>query len=209
MSDSATAPPTSSPQPRLCLFGGTFDPVHLGHLAVAGAAVQALGLDQVRFLPCQVSPHKLDRPAATADHRLAMLELATRGIPWAVVDRFELAHSGPSFSWRTALALRERNPDARLFWLVGGDQWQDLPTWAHPEILAATLEFIVVARGAAVAPRPGWTSHLLAAVHPASASAIRASAAGHLRDDWLAPAVAAYIRAHHLYAPAHGGCQSQ
>jgi len=195
----ATEPPASRQQPRICLFGGTFDPVHLGHLAIARAAVDALALDVVRFLPCRTSPHKLHHQSAAADHRVAMLELATRGIPWAVIDRFDLDHSGPSYSWRTVLAMRDRHPGARLFWLLGGDQWRELPTWARPEILASQLEFIVAARDGAVDPRDGWTCHLLPAVHPASASVIRASAATGLRHDWLDPAVAAYLRDHRLY----------
>ncbi len=193
-------------RPRLALYGGTFDPVHLGHIAVARAAVEALALDQVRFLPCRVSPHKLGRSTAPARHRLAMLRLATRALPWAAVDPLELDRPGPSYSWQTALATRARHPQARLFWLLGGDQWEELPDWARPEILAATLEFIVVARGGSVQPRPGWTSHALPAAHPASASAIRASAATGLRDDWLDPAVARYLRRHRLYgAPRAAG----
>jgi nicotinate-nucleotide adenylyltransferase len=197
-----SAPPaTRRAEPsRLCLFGGSFDPVHLGHIAIAHAAVEALSLDQVRFLPARISPHKQNQRPAPPAHRLAMLELATAGLPWAATDRFDLDAPEPSYSWRTALAMRERFPDARLFWLVGGDQWRDLPTWARPDILAGTLEFIVVARGAEIQPRAGWTAHAMPPAHPASASQIRASAAaGHLRADWLAPAVAHYIRKHHLY----------
>ena len=184
---------------RICLFGGTFDPVHLGHIAAAGLAVRELALDQVRFLPCRISPHKLGTRSAAAGHRRAMLDLTIQGLDWAVVDRFDLEQPEPSYSWRTALAMRERFPEARLFWLVGGDQWDELPDWSRPELLAETLEFIVVRRGTEPKPRPGWTCHPLDAVHPASASAIRESVSSGLRAEWLAPGVAEYVRKHRLY----------
>lgn len=199
MTTPAPPPPGRGEPLRLCLYGGTFDPVHLGHVSAARAAVEALALDRVLFLPCRVSPHKQDRRSAAPDHRLAMLELAIRRLPWAGIDRFELDQPAPSYSWRTVLATRERFPDARLFWLLGGDQWRDLPTWVRPEILARELEFIVVARDGEVARRQGWTCHHLPPVHPANASAIRASAPVGLRSDWLDPAVAGYIREHRLY----------
>ncbi len=197
MSEPSPAPQTEPS--RLCLFGGSFDPVHLGHIAIARAAVDALALDQVRFLPCRISPHKRCHTPSDPAHRYAMLELATADLPWAVIDRFDLDAPEPSYSWRTALAMRDRFPNARLFWLVGGDQWHDLPRWARPEILASTLEFIVVARGAEIEPRSGWSFHVLPAAHPASASGIRANAAQKLRSDWLHPAVARYIQKHRLF----------
>ena len=94
------------PAPRkIALFGGTFDPVHLGHIRIAQQAKDALGLDEVRFLPCRISPHKTDsRPASGAD-RCEMLRLATAGLPWAVVDDFELHQAGPSYSFETAEAM--------------------------------------------------------------------------------------------------------
>jgi len=191
--------PAPSGTPRICLFGGTFDPVHLGHTAAAELALRQLGLDQVRFLPCRISPHKLGSRSAAAEHRLAMLELALHGIGWARIDRFDLDQPEPSYSWRTVLAMREQFPEARLFWLLGGDQWDDLPDWSRADLLAGTLEFIVVRRGPPPGPRPGWTCHPLDAVHPASATRIRDSAPAGLRTDWLAPEVATYIRRHHLY----------
>lgn len=191
--DNAAAPD------RICLFGGTFDPVHPGHTSAAESAVRELQLDQVRFLPCRISPHKLDRSAAAAEHRLAMLELAIQGLEWAVIDRFDLEQPEPSYSWRTVLAMRKRYPDARLFWLVGGDQWDELPTWRRADLLAETLEFIVVRRGPEPAGRPGWTSHFLPAVHPASGTEIRGHGEDPIPSGWLHPAVARYIEDHQLY----------
>ena len=184
----------------IALFGGTFDPVHLGHLHIAEAARQAMALDEVRFLPCRVSPHKTGTTPTSAANRLAMLRLATAGLPWAVVDDCEVRREGPSFSYQTAAALAARFPAARLFWLMGGDQWDALPQWRHPERLAEICEFIVFARGQLPLPREGYRIRVLETVHPASATAIReALANGESTHPWLAPAVARWIAEHGLY----------
>ena len=185
---------------RIALFGGTFDPVHLGHIHLADHARQALALDQVRFLPCRISPHKTGaRPAAAAD-RLEMLRLATADLPWAVVDDCELRRAGPSFSYQTAEAMAARFPNARLFWIMGGDQWDALPQWEQPARLAARVEFIVLARGARPQPRAGHVLHLIDEPHPASATAIRdAIARGATSHPWLAPPVANWLATHQPY----------
>lgn len=201
------APPDSpgkalaKPEPRIALFGGSFDPVHLGHLEIARRAVEAMNLDQIRFLPCRISPHKSRRPAPAAD-RLAMLRLAIEGIPWAELDDFDLRDDGPSYSHLTVAAMSRRFPTARLFWLLGRDQWEALPRWEQPERLAAALEFIVPSRDGDPLPRAGWTLHpLRGPAHPASATEIRESARnGPLRTDWLPAAVADYIVRHRLYS---------
>lgn len=185
---------------RIALFGGTFDPVHLGHLHLAGAARTALDLDEVRFIPCRISPHKLDTTPTPAEARVAMLRLATGGLEWAVVDDLETRREGPSFSWQTAVAMRGKFPGARLFWIMGVDQWKALLSWAEPEKLAACVEFVVFSRGEEPVPRDGFVMHALACDHPASATAIRgAIAAGRDTGGWLDPAVEAYIREHALY----------
>jgi len=185
---------------RIALFGGTFDPVHLGHVHMAETAMRALALDEVRFLPCRISPHKTGtRPTDAAD-RVAMLRLATAGLPWAAVDDFEVRHAGPSFSYQTAEAMAACFPDARLFWLMGGDQWDALPQWRYPERLAALCEFIVFERGELPQPRDGYRLHVMDCRHPASATAIReALARGESTHPWLAPAVAGWIADHRLY----------
>jgi nicotinate-nucleotide adenylyltransferase len=193
------------PRRRVALFGGTFDPVHAGHLAVAEAAVRGCQLDQVVFLPCHQSPHKLDRsPSASAEHRLAMLELVTADLAWARVSDEELRRAPPSFSWQTAEHFHRelaRAGGGRLFWILGSDQWRTLPDWARPERLAELLEFIVVPRGGH--PRtelPGFRATWLDLEHPASATALRAAlAAGQSPGPWLPGPVAAYIHEHRLY----------
>lgn len=186
---------------KVALFGGTFDPVHLGHVHLAGLAQAALALDEVRFLPCRLSPHKTGSEPTPAADRLAMLRLATVDLPWAVVDDFETRREGPSFSYQTVEAMRAARPGVRWFWIMGGDQWRALPQWRHPERLAAVVEFIVLARGGeSPPPRDGYPLHVVAGGHPASATAIReAFRRGGTTHPWVAPAVAEWIVAHHLY----------
>ncbi len=191
------------PAPRkIALFGGTFDPVHLGHIHLATLAQDALGLDEVRFLPCRISPHKPGTAPASGEHRCEMLRLATAGLPWAVVDDFELHQPGPSYSYQTAEAMAGRFPQARLFWIMGHDQWDALPRWKNPEQLAALVEFIVLARGETPQPREGYRLSVLQGGHPASATAIRrAVASGKTSHPWLDPKVAEWIAANGLYQP--------
>ncbi|MEI6178824.1 MAG: nicotinate (nicotinamide) nucleotide adenylyltransferase [Verrucomicrobiota bacterium] len=179
---------------KIALFGGTFDPVHLGHVHLAELAVKAMGLDEVRFLPCRISPHKTDQaPSSTAD-RLHLLRLATNGLPWAVVDDFEIGREGPSFSYQTAEAMVARFPGCRLYWIMGVDQWDALPRWAEPRRLAACVEFIVFSRGKTPIPREGYVMHHVEGGHPASATAIReALSDGETTHPWLHPDVARWI----------------
>ena len=185
---------------RIALFGGTFDPVHLGHVHLAELAKSALALDEIRFIPCRISPHKTDTTPTSARDRLEMLRLATRDLPWAVVDELETLREGPSFSWQTAVAMKAKFPNARLFWIMGTDQWDTLTTWTHPERLAECVEFIVFSRGTPPSPRAGYQLHALEADHPASATAIReAIAAGATRHPWLHPDVSCWIAEHGIY----------
>ncbi len=191
--------PMSVPR-KIALFGGTFDPVHLGHVYLADLARKALALDEVRFLPCRVSPHKTGKVTTPAAVRLEMLWLATEGLAWAVVDDCEVRRDGPSFSYLTAEAMSVLFPDARLFWIMGMDQWEALPDWAEPQRLAEIVEFIVFARGHIPAPRDGYRLHFVEGEHPASSSAIRhAIASGESEHPWLAPNVARWIREHRVY----------
>ena len=185
---------------RIALFGGTFDPVHLGHLAMAQAAVEALDLEQVRFLPCQISPHKQDSEPTPAEHRIKMLKLATAEHEWAMVDDFETHIEGPSYSWMTAQTMKAHFPDSRLFWIMGSDQWHALDRWQHPERLAACVEFVVFHRGDEPEPREGYTLHPLPAIHPANATEIRQQLASGEKDHpWLNAKVAAFIEQQKLY----------
>ncbi|MBL9154164.1 MAG: nicotinate (nicotinamide) nucleotide adenylyltransferase [Verrucomicrobiales bacterium] len=185
---------------RIALFGGTFDPVHAGHLDLVALARRRCGLDRVSFIPCARSPFKAGAPVASSEQRLAMLALAIadRGWEdWADVSRYEIDRPPPSYSWKTAQHFREKQPGSRLCWILGGDQWQQIDQWAEPKKLRASLTFIVVTRrGSTVAPRPGWEAEFLEFEHPASATAIRA---GRAAPGWLSPGVERYCREQGLY----------
>ena len=193
-----------TPHPRIGLFGGTFDPVHDGHLHLAGLARKALALDEVRFIPCRISPHKVGSMPTSADDRQEMLRRAIAGANWAVIDDRELTTPGPSFSYLTAQSIAAESPCARLFWIMGADQWRVLPQWKEPEILASLVEFIVLARdGQHPEPRSGCHLHVVHGSHPASASSIREAArVGEESIPWLHPQVAAWIRERRLYQDA-------
>ena len=111
---------------RVALFGGTFDPVHKGHLAIAERAREEMNLDRVIFIPCRQSPHKEGRALANEDERIQMLELSLANQPWALVSEIEMQLPPPSYSWITAEAMSELYPRSRLFWLMGSDQWSTI-----------------------------------------------------------------------------------
>jgi nicotinate-nucleotide adenylyltransferase len=132
---------------------------------------------------------------------MEMARLATRDLPWAVVDDFDLSRPPPSYSFETAEEMTRRFPEARLFWLMGADQWRALPRWKEPERLAKLVEFIVFARDGEPEPHPGWTMHFLKGTHPASATVIRQTLAeGRTGLPWLDPEVERFIQLQRLYA---------
>lgn len=189
----------SHPQ-RIALFGGTFDPVHAGHLEVAQSAVQELDLDRVIFLPCRQSPHKVEAAGASEGQRYAMLELATQNAKWAEVSDWEFHQPIPSYSWRTAEAFAERYPDAKFFWLMGQDQWSVIKSWSRADYLASLVDFIVHDRDG-MSSRSGEGVSFLGGDHPASSSAIREALArrGKLPSSWLPPGVGDYLQKEGLY----------
>ena len=185
---------------KIALFGGTFDPPHLGHIHIAEAAVAACGLDQVIFLPCHQSPHKPNQPKASGPQRAEMLRLATSQFPWAKVSEWELQRAEPSFSWQTAEHFAAKFPQAKLHWLLGLDQWETLDRWGRPDRLAELLTFIVFPRaGKHPEPNPRFKSHFLTSEFPGSATAIRTALAAGREPPDLPTAVAAYISAEKLY----------
>ena len=138
---------------KLGLYGGTFDPVHYGHLLLAERAGEALELDEIRFIPAGDPPHK-DRPLTTGKARAEMLEFATAGNPKLTVDRRELGRPGPSFTYETLAEFRDEFPRAELFFLMGADSLADLPHWRQPERIAALATIVAVNRGERPLPDP-------------------------------------------------------
>lgn len=177
---------------KICLFGGSFDPVHSGHLTIAEAAVRECGLDRVMFLPAAESPFKQGKAHLFSDaQRLELLRLATADCPWAEVSELDLQLPPPSWSWRLVEHFRAAYPEAQLCWLLGTDQWQELHRWARYDYLREALHFIVYHRGEAPQPREGVRSTFLAGHHPAAATEIRRALTEGtpLPAGWMSPAV--------------------
>lgn len=188
------------PNSHICLFGGTFDPIHLGHSYIALQAQRSLQLDKVIFLPCRKSPHKLDKKTASEEHRLKMCQLATEPMPWAEIHDHDLTTPAPSYSWKTAEYFKSLYPDAQLYWLMGTDQWNALHRWNNFEHLASLLDFIVFTRGDDKLVERPFKHSIITGNHPASSTKVRNH---YLHSDkkhpWLHPEVAAYIQQHQLY----------
>lgn len=203
---------------RIGLLGGTFDPVHFGHLRPAVEVRSVLALDELRLLPCRVSPLR-DAPAAAPEHRLAMLRLALDGHRDLVLDARELEREPPSYTVDTLASLRAEQPEARLYFVLGADAFASFDQWHRwPEILELAHLVVTCRPGASreipagLADRVGEDAGALEAA-PAggvllqpvtqldiSATAIRelAAAGGDLR--YLLPEPARqYIERHRLY----------
>lgn len=132
---------------RLGLFGGSFDPVHFGHLLLAEAAREACALDEIWFVPAPAPPHKPEQTLLPIKQRIEMLELATAGLPEFGVHDLESGRDGPSYTVDTLTRVREDRPDDELFFLMGADSLTDLPTWRQPERIAELAKIVAVNRG--------------------------------------------------------------
>lgn len=136
---------------RLGILGGTFDPPHLGHLAVAQDACTRLGLDRVSFVPAAQPPHKLDAVRTPPALRMEMTRAAIAGDERFDALDIELERDGPSYTADTMRVLAGRMPETELFLLLGTDQFRELASWREPEVIAAIATLVVVPRGGVAA----------------------------------------------------------
>jgi nicotinate-nucleotide adenylyltransferase len=187
---------------RLGIYGGTFDPVHNGHLLLARDALEQAPLDALLFVPCGQSPFKARKAYATDAQRLAMLRLAIKGESRFWLSRCELNRSGPSYTIDTVIEIQEAFPHAELFWLLGADQLGGLDKWHRSKELRRLVKFLLLHRGeTAFKDRSGT---VLSLPQPRridiSATEIRHRVKSRLPIDHLVPhPVAAYIKRHRLY----------
>jgi nicotinate-nucleotide adenylyltransferase len=137
----------------LGIFGGTFDPPHLGHLILAAEACQQLGLRRLLWVLTPIPPHKLDQTITPIEHRLTMLQLAITGNPAFELSRVEMDRRGPHYALDTVKLLAEQNPGAEMVYLMGGDSLRDLPAWHRPAELLSACRYLGVMR------RPGDAIH--------------------------------------------------
>lgn len=201
------------------LFGGTFDPVHNGHLHAVRCALELIADWHVRFIPCCIPPHR-ESPRASTSQRLDMLAMALTGTPF-VVDDCEIRRGGTSWTLDTVRAQRQRYGARRsLCWLLGEDAYAYFHRWRGWKAILGTVHLLVCSRNASqphaqeggtrataraansLRHRPaGVVERLVTPLHPGSSSEIRAAIAtrGEAPSAWLAPAVVRYIKQNNLY----------
>ena len=187
---------------RIALFGGSFDPVHHGHLLLAQDAVEQLDLDHLVFIPAGVNPHKLQcAPVADGHLRLKMLEAAIAGVDIFKSDPLELERSGPSYTVDTVERYKERWPRARLFLLLGEDNLAKLDTWHRIERLRELVEFVCFGRAQGEGVSVSQPNHLrLERRIDISSTEIRQRIARGLPIHYLVPeSVRALIQSNALY----------
>ncbi len=138
-----------NPRQKIGLFGGSFDPIHLGHLILARDAMEQLGLAKVIFIPANISPHKLDHPPAPAQARCEMVAAAIAGEPRFECDDCEVRREGTSFAVDTVRLMIHRHPEADFFYFIGEDNLAALPTWKEITELPRLAQFVVLARSVA------------------------------------------------------------
>jgi nicotinate-nucleotide adenylyltransferase len=196
---------------KMALFGGTFDPIHRGHITMALRLADALGLDEVILMPTFVPPHKIKDSLADSEHRLAMCRIAASAHPILSVSDMEIARGGASFTVDTLAALAAQHPDAEWYLIVGADMFCTLRTWYRFGDIAKIATFCTVPRdGTDTTALLAYAEELTAQgvrcyvadrpVEPFSSTEIRRRlAAGESIGEYLPDGVADYIRQHGLY----------
>jgi nicotinate-nucleotide adenylyltransferase len=184
---------------KLGLLGGTFDPIHLGHLRAAESAREALGLERVLLVPARVPPHRR-APIAPALDRFAMVALACAGHPELVASDLELQREGPSYTVDTVQALRRADPEAELFLLVGSDSLPEMPAWREQQRLFELCRVAVLPRPGAAPPADPRVLVVEGPALAVSATEIRARVAAGRSVRYLVPEpVADYIAKRGLF----------
>ena len=197
---------------RIGIYGGSFNPPHVGHILGAKQAVQSLKLDRLLLIPAGVAPHMpLPEGSPTAQQRLEMLNLAAADIPDAEVSDLELRRDGPSYTYLTVQELRRKYPDDELLLIMGTDMFLSFESWKNPDIIAADAALAVMYRGEkgekeavssqkAVLERRGWKAELIEnQVTAISSTDLRRMLTFRCADPFLPDGVAAYIQMNNLY----------
>jgi len=199
---------------RIGIFGGSFDPIHLGHLLTAEQFFSELSLDIVKFVPAKISPFKRDYTPTTDKHRLEMLKLAIGAHENFEVDPIEIQRGGVSYTIDTVEELQRNEPDATWFMLIGADSLKDFRKWKSPDRLLSLVQMVVARRGGC--PEPDWKEleglapretldsiqqmRLDIPVMEISSTSVRKRIEQNRTIRYLVPApVEVYIREHQLY----------
>ena len=200
---------------RVGIVGGTFDPIHLGHTALAEWAAECTGLDKVLLVPAGQPPHRGNAMAPAAD-RLEMCRLAAAGHPRLEISDLELRREGPSYSVDTIRELGRERPDAELFLVLGWDAARELRSWREPDTVLRLARLVIVSRPGF--PEPTVEDVRRAGMDPAcvvlcgvgtpeieATDVRRLLETGGSLDGLVDPAVEAYLRRRGLYGPHHDG----
>lgn len=207
----------------IALFGGTFDPVHLGHINMAEQCVAELELAELRLLPCAIPVHKA-QPKITDIHRLNMLELATQGNKAFTIDKRELVRQGPSYSLLTLQEYRAEQPNSPIIFLMGMDSFNSLTSWYEWQAITQLCHIVVYHRPGEVYTPNSALANYVKQAQVETSELLRSKKAGHCHfltgpsfdaassdirkiinnqkpmEQFLAPSVIDYIRTHQLYA---------
>ncbi|MBM7691838.1 nicotinate-nucleotide adenylyltransferase [Peribacillus deserti] len=131
---------------RAGILGGTFDPPHIGHLIVANEVLEALSLDEVRFMPNHTPPHKKKNEKVTSHDRLQMVRISVNSNPKLTAETIELGRDGASYTYDTIKALQEQEPDTKFYFIIGADMIEYLPKWYKVDELMEMVQFVGVQR---------------------------------------------------------------
>ena len=199
----------------LGVLGGTFDPIHHGHVAAAEAAQRALDLDAVMLVPSHIPPHRQDPVGASGEQRFAMAQLAAAGRPGWTASRIEVDRQGPSYTYDTLAEIGKQRASTQIHFILGADAFAEIATWSRYPAVLDLAHFVVVSRPgitldslharvpSAFSPRPSAKTRVIlveAATPDVSSTDIRRRArAGDSLTTLVPDAVADYIHAHRLY----------
>ena len=186
---------------RIGLFGGTFNPIHRGHLLLAEGAIRTLNLDEVWWIPAHLPPHKEVEGKISAQGRARMVELAIQGNPKFCLCRVELERPPPSYTIETVRMLQKQQPNAEWFFLIGSDTAQELPTWREIQELMQRVQFISIPRlGQQGQALPQGVREIPVQTLDLSSSQVREKIRrGESVSEILPPPVLDYIRQRGLY----------
>lgn len=195
---------------RIGLLGGTFDPLHIGHLILGEYAADALDLAHLLYIPAADPPHKQAEQKTPVGHRLAMLEIALKDNPRFTISRVDIDRAGPHYSLDTVQIVQAQYPAAELYFVMGGDSLRDLPRWHRPADLIRHCKLAVMGRpGAAIHPAmhepllPGLAERVVMIDAPlieiSSTEIVQRLKSGRSVRYLLPDAVLAYIQQHNLY----------
>lgn len=180
--------------PNIALYGGSFNPIHLGHVSLLELVLATFQFDQCHLIPCKKSPHKTAEKHFSNKARLEMCKLAVHHLSTVTVNPIELdRREEPSYSWVTVEFFRQAYPDHTLYWILGADQWNVLHTWSRYDYLVQNLTFIIIQRQEPLLARPQTKSHILNFNNLTSSSQIRDDLMRGLSPSGLPASVLRYI----------------